>query len=190
MFAWVEMHHRFWRIALLVLLLVAFLGPWTFDVIYLPPGLTCSADYIQLNDNLCGFPLSGIWLEGMAAENFIHSSTMLVTGELVFTKWIREFLFSLLLSLPLLPILGTLLLILGGGNKRRQVFTISAWILAVGFGLFLGLNTYPRYFWAVWGIWLYIGLAIIAWIMEGKNYRRYKDRENQRDITGGRDVMD
>jgi len=47
-----------------------------------------------------------------------------------------------------------------------QIFTIIAWVLAIGYGLLLGLNSYPKLFWVVWGIWLYIGLAISALILE------------------------
>jgi len=78
----------------------------------------------------------------------------------------RELLFVLFLFLPLLPLISTLLLILRGNNRRWQVFTIIAWVLAIGMGLFWGLNNYPKLFWIVWGIWLYTELAISASILE------------------------
>jgi len=143
---------------------VAFLGPWTFDRIYVPSKYECSAPFIRLEGDFCGIPLSGIqvffWLSsGLTAR--------LVTGEFVISERIREFLLiSLFLLLPLLPILSTLLLILRGDHPRRQVFTIIAWVLAIGFGIFGGLNNHPELYWEVWGIWLYIGLAISALILE------------------------
>ena len=164
--SWIYEHHRVWRIAILVLLVVAFMGPWTFDLIYVPSEYTCSAPNIRLRDDFCGIPLSGIWLYRWMIGGFIYSSVGLVTGELVFTEWIREFLFSLLLFLPLLPIFSTLLLILRGDHQRRQMFTIVAWGLAIGVGLLWGMGNYPKFFWVVWGIWLYLGLAISALILE------------------------
>jgi len=161
---WIREHHRVWRIAILVLLLVAFLGPWTFDRIYVPSEYTCSAPNIRLDGDFCGIPLSGIQVFFWLSSGLIAG---LVTGEFVNSERIREFLLiSLILLLPLLPILSTLLLILRGDHPRRQVFTIISWALAIGMGLFWGLNNYPKLFWIVWGIWLYIALAISALILE------------------------
>ena len=164
--SWLYEHHSEWRIALLVMMIVAFLGPWTVDLIYMPSEYECSAPFVRLEGDFCGIPLSGIriffWISGGLAVG-------LETGEVFNSERIREFLFmSLFLLLPLLPIFSTLLLILRGDHPRRQVFTIIAWILAIGVGLFLGMSNsiYPRLFWAVWGIWLYIGLAISALTLE------------------------
>ena len=91
----------------------------------------------------------------------------LETGEVFNSERIREFLFmSLFLLLPMLPIFSTVFLILRGNNPRRQVFTIIAWVLSIGGGLFIGLTNYPKLFWVLWGIWLYTGLAISALILE------------------------
>lgn len=163
--SWIEEHKRDWRIALLVLLLVGFLGPWTFDRINVPAEYTCDPPYIRLEGDFCGVPLSGIWLYPWLLSGLIYSITGLLTRELVFTEWIREFLFSLLLFLSQLPFLCTLLLIRRGDNQLRQTLTIIAWIFAIGFSLFWGLNN-PSLFWQVWGIWLYFGLAISALILE------------------------
>ena len=187
---WMENHDRDWRIVILALLLVAFLGPWTFDLIHVPSEYACSSPFIRLSDDFCGTPLSGIRLFGWVAGGFIYSSTGLVTGEMMLSEWLREFLYSLLLCLPLLPVFSTLLRILRRDYKPGQVFTIIAWIMAIGFGLFWGVNNFPRSFWAVWGIWLYIGLALSALVMEGKIYWMNKYRDKNRDVPGERYVMD
>ncbi len=163
---WIKKYRRIWRIVIILLLVVAFLGPWTFDLTWVPPNYSCSSSNIRLNDNFCGVPLSGTWLYRWVVGGFIYASTGLVTGELVFTEWIREILFSPFIFLFLLPIFSTLLLILRGDYPRRQVFTITAWALAIGMDLFWGLNNYPKLFWIVWGIWLYIALAISTLILE------------------------
>jgi hypothetical protein len=53
------------------------------------------------------------------------------------------------------------------------MFHVVAWGLAVGIGLLLGLSgswrlslVFSRLFWVLWGIWLYIGLAGSALILE------------------------
>jgi hypothetical protein len=147
-------------------MIVAFLGPWTFDLIHVPSEFSCSEPNIRLDENFCGTPLAGILLYGWVIDGFIYSSTGLVTGKYTFSEWIRELIFSLLLFLPLLPIFSSFLLTLHKDRKRRQLFTIITWIMAICMGMFWGLNNYPKQFWIVWGIWLYIGLAITALILE------------------------
>ena len=163
---WIEKYKRVWRVAIIMLLVLAIFGPWTFDHIWVPSEYSCSPPNIRLDDDFCGLPMSGIWLYTWVVCGITYSSEILITGELVFTEWIREFLFSLLLFLTLLPIFSTLLLILRGDHQRRQIFTIVACCLAIGVGLLWGMNNYPKVFWVVWGIWLYIGLTTSALILE------------------------
>jgi len=161
---WIKDHHRTWRISILALLLVAFLGPWTLERLYIPSEYECSAPYIRLEGDFCGSPQPGISLFFWLSSGL---TTGLITGEFVNSERIREFLFiSLFLLLPVLPILSTLLLIPGRDHRRRQIFTIIAWVLAIGFGIFWGLINHPKLYWIVWGIWLYIVLAISALILE------------------------
>lgn len=159
--SWIKNHHRIWRIAVLALLLVAFLGPWTFDRLYVPSEYECS---VRLDGDFCGYPIPGVSLSFWLSGGVIGG---LVTGDFFNSERIRELLLiSLFLLLPSLPILSTLLLIPGQDHRRRQVFTIIAWVLAIGFGIFWGLNNYPELYWEVWGIWLYTGLAVSALILE------------------------
>jgi hypothetical protein len=159
-------HYRQWRIAFLVLLLITLIGPWTFDLIWIPSDHFCDPPYLQLNEDYCGIPLSGIWQFRWGLDIYIESGAGLVTGKLEFGDWVREFLFSLLLLSPSLPLINTLLLILRGDHSFRRALTFIAWISAVAFGLFWGLNNFPRMFWLVWGVWLYTGVAICALILE------------------------
>jgi len=109
---WIKERHRVWRIAIFLMLLVTFLGPWIFDGIYVPPEYFCSPPNIRLDDYFCGVPMPVTWLYRWVVRSFMYSSSGLVTGEFVFTEWIREFLYSLFIFLPLLPVFSTLLLIL------------------------------------------------------------------------------
>ncbi len=49
---------------------------------------------------------------------------------------------------------------------RRQMFNVVGWTLAAGAGLFIGSSGYPRLFWALWVIWLYVGLAAAVLAVE------------------------
>jgi hypothetical protein len=89
-----------------------------------------------------------------------------MTGPTVPVGSTREFLFSLLPSLLLLPCFSTLLLILRGDRRWGQVFNVVAWGLAAGIGLLIGASSHRRVFWMLWGIWLYITLTISALILE------------------------
>ena len=101
---------------------------------------------------------------------FINISVELVTGATVLTDRVREFLYSVSLSLFVLPFVSTSLLILRGDRPRRQVFSIATWGLAAGAGLLIGvligLSGNLKYYRFLWGIWLYIGLAAIALVLE------------------------
>ncbi len=163
---WINEHKNVWRVAILVMVLVAFLGPWTFDLIWVPSEYSCSAPFIRLDNDFCGKPLPGIWFFRWMVIGFVYASAGLVTGAMVFIEWVRLFLFSLFLFLLVLPFFSTLLLILRGDRRRRQVINIAAWSLAAGIGLLIGMSSHPKLFWVLWGIWLYIGLAASALILQ------------------------
>ncbi|HMS01246.1 MAG TPA: hypothetical protein PKE62_18530 [Anaerolineales bacterium] len=53
------------RAGVLLLLILALLGPWMFDQINVPAEYDCSAPFIRLNGDFCGLPISGLrffWL--------------------------------------------------------------------------------------------------------------------------------
>ena len=150
----------------MVLVAVAIIGPWTLDRINVPAEYECSPPNIRLEGDFCGLPLSGTWFLRWIAYGLIYASAGLVTGALTLGEWARMFLTSLILFLLVLPVFTTLLLILRGEGRRRQVFSAAAWGVAAGVGLVIGLSSYPRLFWVVWGIWLHIGVAVGALILE------------------------
>jgi hypothetical protein len=168
--SWINEHKRVWRVAILVSLLVAIMGPWTFDRINVPAEYPCSAPNIRLEGDFCGVPLSGIWIFSMMIGGFIIMGVGLVTGATGFAdnggEFLRAFLFTMAVLLLVLPIFSTLLLIVRGGHRRRQVFNAAAWGLAASMGLLIGITSYQKLFWRLWGIWLYIGLAVSALILE------------------------
>lgn len=163
---WIVKHKRVWRMAVLGLLLVAILGPWVLDQIMVPSGFSCSAPFIRLDVDFCGTPLPGTWLLYWMVIGFVYASAGLVTGAMDFVEWASAFRFSLLVFLLVLPFFSTLLLILRGDRRRRQIFNIVAWGLAAVIGLLMGMSSYPKLFWLLWGIWLCVGLAASVLILE------------------------
>jgi len=164
--SWINEHQNDWRKALLVAMLVAFLGPWTFERLYMPAEYACSAPNFRLEGDFCGAPIFGIQLFAWISGGFISIIFGLLTEGFDLFDRIREILISLLLLFTLLPIFSTLLLTLRGDHPRRQVFTIIAWVLAIVGSLYLNLSSNQEQFWRVWGIWLYLGLAAGALIAE------------------------
>jgi len=164
---WIDEHKRVWRAAILGVALVAVMGPWIFDLVNVPSEYPCSAPYVRLDNDFCGIPLPGTWFLRFLPIGFIHVSGRLVAGDGIAVQQAREFLTALILPLLLvLPFFSTLLLILRGDRRRRQVFSVLAWGLAGGIGLLIGVSRYPRLYWTLWGVWLYVALATSALILE------------------------
>lgn len=160
--SWINQHQRNWRIALLILIVAAFMGPWAFDRINVPAKYPCSAPFIRFEGDFCGEPITGISLYPWVIVSFFSSTVRLISGNLVFTDWLPGFL----IFIPALPVFSTLNLFRCNNNPSKQIFAIITWVLAIGVGLFWGLNNYPKLFWLSWGIWLYIGVAFSALIFE------------------------
>ena len=175
---WIQEHRRQWRITVIALLMVAFMGPWVLERLYIPAEYECP---IRIDGNFCGKPPTGISLLFWLGSGFAAG---LFTGEFNNPERIREFfLISLFILLPVLPVLGTVLLIQDQDNLRKQGFAIIFWILAIGFGIFIGLTNYPELFWEVWGIWLYTVLAISALLIEILViFSTYKSSETLADV--------
>ncbi len=164
--SWMNEHKRIWRVAVLGLLLVAIAGPWIFDLIFVPSEYSCSTPAVRLEGDYCGIPMSGTWVLSAMFGIPVNIVVELGTGTTVLTDRIRELLFSLLGFLLVLPFFSTLFLILCGDRRRQLVFHVAAWSLAAGLGLWIGMSSHPKLFWVLWGIWLYVGLAASALILE------------------------
>ena len=168
---WLYLHRNIGRVAIITLLLVAIIGPWWYDLIYVPSQYACSRPFIRLNDDFCGKPMSGIWIFVILATRPIELVVEMVTGATGITDSVyailKFLLYSLLLLVIVLPFFSTLLLILRGDHKRQQLFHIVVWSLAASVGVLWVINI-SNLHWsgALWGFWLYIGLAVGALILE------------------------
>lgn len=163
---WISKHKKVWRVAILVIGAVAFLGPWFYDFIWVPTEYTCSAPYVRLDSDYCGRSQPGYFLFKWMIGDFSDVSEMLLTGTFTFIEGVRESLRSLFMLLLIMPLFSTLFLILRGDGLRHCVFSTTAWGLAAGIGLLVGLSSYPQRFWVLWGLWLYNMMATSALVLE------------------------
>jgi hypothetical protein len=166
---WLQENKTGWRAAILVLLGVAILGPWWFDLIVVPAQYECTTA-IRLDGDFCGIPMAGAWILIWVITVPINSIRGLVTGAITLadlrSETLRGILGGLLLCALLLPFIHTLFLFRHRESRRQQVFSLIVWGLAVGAGLWFGLSSHPNLFWVLWGVWLYSGLAAGALILE------------------------
>ena len=173
--SWLDHHRRVWRVAILMTLPVAMMGPWTFDRVHVPSQYACSAPHIRLDENFCGILLPGTWFLSWPALWFLSASDRLAMGPTGLADGARDFFIALLPSLLVLPFFSTLLLILRGDCRRRQVLNVVAWVLAVlagGAGLLIGVPGGTGRVWVLWGIWLYVTLAVTTLALEVLALRR------------------
>ena len=137
------------RVTALVLLLVAMVGPWTFDS-HPDAEESCSAPLVWLGGGRCACLVS-----------FMKAFEVTM-------KWGNHGLLWLLF-LPLLPFLSALLLLFGRERPWKRVFHLLAWGLAAALSIsFLVLlwYEYRALSLRLWGIWL--NAAVAAALLAGE----------------------
>jgi hypothetical protein len=164
--SWTIEHRRVWRVAVLVLLLVATTGPWILDLIVVPSEYSCSAPAIRLEGDHCGIPMSGIWILAATTGVLVNTVVGLVTGTTGPSDLARAFSFSLLGLLLVLPFCSTMFSFLRADRRQQMVCHIAAMSLALGSGLLLAMSSYSSLSWRLWGIWLYVGVTATALMLE------------------------
>jgi hypothetical protein len=151
--------HKMLRLAVLVLLAVAFIGPWTYSMDGVPPPEWCAEPNFLLTPERCARLLPGTEILSLLGSFLIALPVNLFSSEFPLADRGRELLFVLLLTLLFLPFISTLILSLARNTRRWLVLDLAAWGLAavpvVIFFLSLPLQRGLRF----WGFWLYIGLA-------------------------------
>ena len=164
---WTRENTRTWRIVILVLLVLAIMGPWGFDRTNVPAEFACNPPHIRLEGDFCGSPISGIrslsWM-------FIGIPSFLLgwfTGEIDPNQALQSFGFILATILLLLPIFNLLFILIRGAQPRFQKYHLVVCGLDFSMVLILGILNHPKFFYALWGIWLYIGLMISILVLEG-----------------------
>jgi hypothetical protein len=154
---------RDWRLLIWILLLISVFGPWVFDNIYVPSEYPCS---IRLRENICGSPVTGVWILSALFGLFCNSILELAKGAAVTFPLVRDISIGLIPFALVLPFFSLYLMIVSGGSRPRLVFHMIACSVAAGVGLMLGLIAHTNRFWLLWGVWLYVGLLASALILE------------------------
>jgi hypothetical protein len=170
--SWMSKHKTVGRAAVLTLLLVAIMGPWTSSADGTPPAEWCSDPLILREDGTCERLVSGGEILAFVPIAFFSMSAQLVRGEADLTNRAGEFLgfylFVVLVLVLVLPFFSTLFLILRGESRLRRAFHLTAWGLAAVLSILLLVASYR---WVglgstLWGAWLYAGLAAVTVVGE------------------------
>lgn len=169
--AWINQRRNVVRGALLILLLVAIVGPWTYSSDGLPPAEWCRDPNILLENGRCVRLVSGAEVLTFMTGAFLSLNVQLVRGTLDLADRAREFfgvfLFVVLLFLLVQPFFSTLLLIFGGGRPSRRMYHLAAWGLAAAIsGLLLVASYWSEPSTDLWGNWLYVGLTATVLAVE------------------------
>lgn len=172
---WIDKNKRIWRTAILIMLLVSMIGPWSFDLINVPSKYPCSSPFIRLEGDFCGEPILGIRILSFMIFGMVSSSMGLASGGILFIDWARQFLFSSFLFLLIFPIITTILLIMGKESRSLRTIHMIAWGMAFGLAFLLGLSNFSRHLWGLWGILLFIGLTVSILTLELLNLIIKKD---------------
>ena len=123
--------------------LIAFCGPWAFDRIMVPAQYECSFPIVRLYGDFCGVPLSGFRL----------------------IYWVGVGTFQSIIVMLLLPFPYTLFLSLTRTTAFRTWLMIGVWGIAIILTLLVGAANFPELYLAQWGTWLYLVVAVAAFIL-------------------------
>jgi hypothetical protein len=146
------------------------MGPWTYTSDGVPPAAWCANPNILLENGSCVGLVSGAEVITFMTGAFLSMSVGLVTGATVLPDRTREylsvFLFMILLLLLLLPFFTALFLIWGRDSRRLRIVHLIALGLAAVLSLLPVVSGVVLRSDRSWGIWLYIGSAVSALILE------------------------
>jgi len=154
------------RFVLLLLLGLAFVGPWFFDHIWVPANYECSLGLVRLEGDFCGLPISFLQYFWMIIVSSVSTIRAVVSGSLILDDWWRGCLFVSMFFLAVLPFFTNLFLLWKPKHRSLRIFNWVCWGLAVLIALgpmFFLEMLYP----ALWGIWLYRVAVILALVWEG-----------------------
>jgi hypothetical protein len=175
--AWIEEHKQIWRWSLLILLILAIIGPWGFDQVNVPAEYDGGPTHIRLEGDFCGSPISGIQGLSWMFVWFFNASFRLFTGEIKLNQVLQSFGFMVAVILLLLPIFNLLFILIRGARPRFHQYHLAVCAVTFCLVLTLGIVNYLSFFYVLWGIWLYILSLATILILEGIHFQmmRLKD---------------
>lgn len=165
---WLNQYARGWRIIILILLVLTFIGPWGYyDRIYVPAQYECRPPFnYRLEGNFCGILLPGTWA---VLVGFGHIFSMFAgEANVSFPLLLMRFLMGLSALITPLPIFSSLFL-LSSEQFWPQVRHLKVWGFSVigGVGMFLWFELLSGWLsFHLWGAWAYLVLAVAALLLE------------------------
>jgi hypothetical protein len=146
---------RIWRIAAPILLAIAILGPWAYDLIHVPAQYNCNGPHVRLEGDFCGLPIS--LLMGLGA----FFGALLGVGDMAIGMDPLSLTLALMLLVFITPMFTNLYLLWHNGQARWRVFNVIAWgLAAITAGVYLGLSAFRPHAPPPWGVLLYVVVAL------------------------------
>lgn len=165
--AWTNAHRRISHGIILGLLLLAFVGPWAFELIDVPAEYACSAPFVRLQGDFCGTPLPGLWILLALAGELGNTAVALASGSTALVEPGRLLLFLLGVFLLVLPVFSTLRMLLPGERRRPRFAQPVVWGLAGAASVWWLCLTPAEWLpGRLWGPWFYAGIAACMLILE------------------------
>jgi hypothetical protein len=158
-----------WRKLVPVLFIIAMLGPWMFDLLNVPAQYPCGRPSVRLYGDFCGYPMSGFEVIKYANSGLFYFLDQLIKGNIA--GRILDLIFPFFTWLIILPFFSILLLIWNKNSQRLQTINLVAWGLACSvilpmFILQTRENQFVHSSYLLWGIWLFILVALSTIIIE------------------------
>ncbi|MDX1377437.1 MAG: hypothetical protein R3307_01210 [Anaerolineales bacterium] len=161
-YRWFTEHKSNIRKVFLILFIISLISPWGFDRHSVPADIPCD---FRLYGDFCGTPIRSIVAFSMGVPVLIQSISDLISGTLFY--YVR--LVNGLWLLTLIPILTTMYSLWIKETSFIRTMNLITWILALISTLtafiFTMLTITGQAIW-LWGLWLYIVMALNAVIFE------------------------
>lgn len=162
--SWIRDHMRLFRLIVLALLVIALLGPWVYEAVYMPDSYACVSPLVRIRPNFCGDPMAGMFVIAYFGMGFFTVLGDLLSGARAFQDAGRELL-TALAWLPLLPLLSSLLL-LWRGERLRGFHRAVLGLALVATAYFIVAEDPSVFSVQLWGPWLFFIALIIGLALE------------------------
>ena len=150
--------------ALIAVFLASMAGPWFYDEIMVPAQFACSAPFIRLEGDFCGLPMSGFRLITLFLGALLQIVLHGPGGSALSAMTFRDLAVTAAIIALVLPAITTTLRAVRSSSQIARLLSIASWLLAIPIALFIALPSSQGV--SKWGVWLFIGLAIAALILE------------------------
>lgn len=153
-----------WRLVRLVgiaLVILALVGPWVYEQLYVPSEFECQYPIIRLDEDFCGSPIQGFWFI-TELVNVVISLVNHTSPDILGAKEIGSLLLWFVGILVIIaPAISQILRL-----KSRRIrwawvhITVLTMVTGLaGFSLFQSRTYQPI---QIWGLWLYAGSVFLV----------------------------